>query len=262
MGLRRSGDLLYRVEGGEHGLAVGVEVPVGMTLVGVAPRDREHLLALGERVLEQALARRQIRDVVLVDHLRDQQHRGLAHLVGLRVVLEELVHLGARHDGTGCGGEVLADGEARGVHGRGQYRAGPEVLEEVAQTLHEVQPTGVDGGFEDGGVGQREVRRRQRLDHVPSGEAQALLGAPVEVGLSDETVDGLSGRHVGLHQPVKGRVVLPRGVLEASVTLLRAHVRAARGDPGELPGQLHPAAGHPARVRQEREGRLRRGRAR
>ena len=63
-------DRLDRVERLEHRAGVGVEVPVGVALVRVAPGDREHLLALLDRVLDHAAARREVGDVVLVDHRR------------------------------------------------------------------------------------------------------------------------------------------------------------------------------------------------
>ena len=59
---------------------VGVEVPVGVALGRVAPGDREHLLAVLDRVLHHAAARREVGDVVLVDHRRREQQRLLVHL--------------------------------------------------------------------------------------------------------------------------------------------------------------------------------------
>ena len=98
--VRRVGarDRLDGVERLEHRARVGVEVPVGVALGRVAPGDREHLLAVLDRVLHHAAARRQVGDVVLVDHRRREQQRPLAHLRGLRLVLDELEHRRAQHD--------------------------------------------------------------------------------------------------------------------------------------------------------------------
>ena len=50
-----------------------------------------------DRVLDHAAPRREVGDVVLVDHRRHEQQRPLAHLRGLRRVLDELEHRRAQH---------------------------------------------------------------------------------------------------------------------------------------------------------------------
>ena len=55
-----------------------------------------------------------------------------------------------------------------------------DVVEQVVQALHEVLAAGRDGLAEHLGIGQREVRRRQRVDVLAREEVDLLLGVLVE----------------------------------------------------------------------------------
>ena len=126
----------------EDGGGVGVEVEVPLLDVRVAPRDREDLLSLLDEPLDHAAAGREVEHVVLVDRRRGEQQRHLAHLLGLRRVLDELEDLGAQHDRARRDREVLADRELARVDGRRQAR---EVAQEVARASDEVPAALVDG---------------------------------------------------------------------------------------------------------------------
>ena len=78
-------------------------------------------------------------------------------------------------------------------------------------------------------VRPREVRRRERVEHIPGREPCLALGTPVDVGVGDQAVDGLADREVALEQPAQQPVLLPRGVGKAPVALggLRASERPA-----------------------------------
>jgi hypothetical protein len=102
-------DLFDRVEGLEHACRILVEAPVAMIGGRIPPRDREHLLALRHQVLDEALSRREIRDVELVDHRRDDQQGRLTHLRRHRPVLDQLESLIAHDDRAGAQRQVLAD---------------------------------------------------------------------------------------------------------------------------------------------------------
>ena len=73
-----AGDPLDGVQRLQDRLHVGVQPPVGVPGVRVAPGDHEHLLALPHEVLDQAPARGQVQRVVLVDRRRHDQQRDLA----------------------------------------------------------------------------------------------------------------------------------------------------------------------------------------
>ena len=96
-------------------LHVVLEGLVREVLVGVDPGDHEDGEALADQELDEALGRRQIEDVVLVDPGRHDQERPLAHLVGRGRVLDELQEVVLIDDLAGRGGEVAPDLEGRGV---------------------------------------------------------------------------------------------------------------------------------------------------
>ena len=90
-------DLLGRRHRLDDRLAVGVQPPVGVPGVGVAPGDAVDLLAAGDEVLDQAALLGEVDHVVLVDRRRHDQQRDLADLGGLRGVLDQLEDVGAQH---------------------------------------------------------------------------------------------------------------------------------------------------------------------
>ena len=88
-----------------------------MALLGVrvAPGDRRTPAGPArDEVLDQAAARREVEHVVLVDRRRREQQRDLAHLLGLRRVLDAARRPRcAARPCPGVSGEVLADRELR-----------------------------------------------------------------------------------------------------------------------------------------------------
>jgi hypothetical protein len=96
----RARDRLRDVERLDDAARVGVQVPVAALGVRVAPRDDEDLLARGHEVLDHAALGRDVDDVELVDHRRDDHERLLAHLLGGRPVLDELERRPAQDDGA------------------------------------------------------------------------------------------------------------------------------------------------------------------
>ena len=222
------GDRVARLE---HRRGIRVEVEMALLRVGIAPGDHEHLLALPHQPLGHAPARSEVEHVVLVDRRRREQERHLAHLVGLRRVLDQLEDHGAQHDRAGGEREVLADRELARVDGRGQAR---EVAQEVPRTLDQVQAALVDALLDDGRVRPGEVARGERVEHVAGREAGLALVAPVELGVGDQPVDRLADGQVGLQHAPEQPAGLPRRVGEAPVTLGGADLRAAGRDTRQL----------------------------
>jgi hypothetical protein len=242
----------------QHGGRVGVEIEVPLLGAGVAPRDHEHLLALLHEPLDQAAPGRKIEHVVLVDRRRDEQQRHLAHLGGLRGVLDQLEHVRPQHDRARRQRQVLADRELRRVDRRGKAR---EVAHEAPRPAREVEPALVDALLDHARVRPREVARRERVEHVAGGEARLALVPPVELGVGDQAVDGVGDREVRLDHAPEQPARLPRRVGEAPVALAGPDVRA----PARDAGQLRPQAADAPRgaVRTTREaGRDTDGRAR
>ena len=85
-----------------------------------------------------AAARREVDDVELVDHRRDEEQRDLPHLRGRRLVLDELEALVRSTTAPGRQGEVTADGELAHVDVGGQARRLSHVPGELPRAAHEV----------------------------------------------------------------------------------------------------------------------------
>jgi hypothetical protein len=166
--------------------------------LGIAPGDHEHLLALGEQVLDEASPRGEVEDVELVDRRRDDEQRDLADLRAARLVVDELEDLVAQDHRAGSDRQVLADRERRRVDAGGQARRGREVADELARPARQSGASVVDEVLEHRRVRPREVGGRQRVEDVGCGEAGSALGAPVGFGIGDQAVDGAARREVGL----------------------------------------------------------------
>ena len=142
-----------------------------LRLLGVAPRDREHLLALGDEVLDHAAPGRDVEDVVLVDRRRDEQQRHLAHL----------------RPSTACSGSARTPRcAARPIPGEaarlpptsnllvstvaGSRGGVDRSCSEPTSAAHQVGAAGVHGLLDHGRVRPREVGRRERVEHVAGRE--------------------------------------------------------------------------------------------
>jgi PucR-like helix-turn-helix protein len=200
-------------------LRVRVEVEVTLFLLRVAPRDREHLLALSHVVLDHAPPGGEVQHVVLVDRRGDEQQRSLSHLIGRGLVLDQLEHVRAEHDRPGGDRDVAADLELADVDRRRQPRRGVQIVDEMTGAADEVAAAGIDHLLDHGRIGPGEVGRGQRVEHVPDREPRAPLGAPVDLGVGDQPVDGLADRQVTLEQPPEQPAALPGGVREPPVSL-------------------------------------------
>ena len=104
---------------------------------------------------------------------------------------------------------------------------------------------GVDDLLDHGRIRPREVRRCERVEHVAGGEPRPPLGAPVDRGVGDQSVDGLADREVPLEKPAEQPVALPGGVGEATVAFRRRKLRAAGGGAGQLGSEDSSAAYDP-----------------
>ena len=161
-------------------------------LVRVAPGDREHLLALLDRVLHHAAVRRQVGDVVLVDHRRREQQRALAHLRGLRPVLQELEHRAAQHDRAGRDRDVLADLNAD-VSTIDGIRGGLAMSRaKLAAPRTKFRAAGVERAFSTAGLVSGALTARARRATFSTAKRTCALAAPVQPGVADQPVDRLA----------------------------------------------------------------------
>ena len=152
-------DLLDGVQRVQDRLAVGVETPISLFRSGIAPRYREDLDALPQKILDHAPARGDVHDVELVDHRWHHQQRRREDLVGLRGVLDQLEFLTAEDHRTRGDGDVLAQSERVGLHHRRNPWRRFHVVDEVAQPSHRAESTGVDERLPPQRVQHRVVAR-------------------------------------------------------------------------------------------------------
>ena len=166
--------------------AVAVQIPVPVPGVRVAPADREHLMALADQVLGHAAAGREVGDVVLVDHRRDDQHRVLVDLLGRRRVLDQLEHLGAEDHRARRDGQIAAHLECARLDHRRDARRLRHVRSQCPEPAQRAQAAGVHQRLDCGRVQQRIVARRCRSDQVGQDEPQPLVIPPVELGVRQQ----------------------------------------------------------------------------
>ena len=158
---------------------VGVEVPVALFGRGVAPAQREVRQAGRDGGFDEAAPRCEIGDVVLVDLRRDDHQRAPVDLRRGLVVLDQLEHLGAVHDVPWRDPEVAADGEGPRVDLRRHAAVVTQVVRAVPRPRRRSGPR-LGGLRHRVGVGQQEVRRRERLGeqrHVAKVAARLLVSS-------------------------------------------------------------------------------------
>jgi hypothetical protein len=224
-----SSDVGNRLPRLEDGVGVGVEVEMALLLVRAAPRHHEHLVSPAHEKLDEASLWRQVEDVVLVDRWWHDEQRGLVHLGGLRLVLKEFEHIRPQHDRTlGCG-QVAADIEAVRVdHGRPAPHG--DVAHYLPCAFHEVCATAIDGLLQHGRIGEGEVRRGERVNHVSEREADQAFRPPVKFRVADQPVHGPVQREVALHEAPVKPALGPGPIRETTIAHRRSQGRGAGPD--------------------------------
>jgi hypothetical protein len=231
------GDLLRRIECLDDRRAVRVDIPITMPSLGIAPRDREDLLALLQEVLDHAAPGSDVHDVVLVDDRRDHQQRDGTHLRCLRRVVDQLERPGLQHHRPLGGGDGFADGECVGIHHGRDPGLGQHVAGEGFQPAHGAQSAGVDHCFPADRAEQRVVGRRQPLDDVVEDEPHRLRVAPIQLRVAQQRVGRLRRGQVRLHCSLQQGISLPCRIDEAFVTLRGDTFAGPDGDRAQFAGQ-------------------------
>ncbi len=173
------------------------------------------MVAPGDGIFDERIARAEIEQIVFVDAGRNQQQRRLLDLGRLRRVLNELDEIVLVHDLSGRDGKIAADLEGGLVNPRD-----PALLEILDQILHSGRQTcgpRLDRGANDVRIGRRKIRRAHRIDILPGIETQLKLQSVVDLRLVDELGQLLRIRKIGLLEQLVERRMLPRFVLEAPV---------------------------------------------
>ena len=188
--------------------------------VGIDPGDAEHGESLIDAPFDEGFFRREIEHVEFVDPGRHDQQRALEHGRGRRRILDELHQLVLEDHLAGRGGKIASDLEHRGIR-LADFQiaaAGLDVLGQHAHAAHQV--VGIDGErlAQQFGIGQHEIRRRQRVGDLPHVEFGLLLGVRVEVGgVADQLVGPARGEQIGLLEEVEELVRGPFRIGEALV---------------------------------------------
>jgi hypothetical protein len=102
--------------------------------------------------------------------------------------------LGAQYHLSRRDRDVAAYLECRPVDHLRDPRGAGHVAQQAQAAASQAEAAGVEGGFGRGGVHQRHIARRHRLDEVTGTETDPFLVARAEPGVLDELVGGLPGR--------------------------------------------------------------------
>ncbi|MCY1503148.1 hypothetical protein D9M68_372660 [compost metagenome] len=134
------------------------QAALAMARVRVAPAQHEHLEAVIQRVLDEALLGRQVEDVVLVDLRRHDQQRAQVLLFAPRLVLDQFQQFIAEHYGTRGGGDIPAELEGRLADLAGHTAVVSQVVHQVTQAVDQAEPAGVE-----------DLLDRQRVEQAVGG---------------------------------------------------------------------------------------------
>ncbi len=208
-----------------------------------------------------------VEDVVLVDPRRNHEERALPLLFRRRLVLDELHELVLEHDLAGCRRDVDAEFERLGVGHRDLELAvaALDVVQQVVQALDEVLAARGDRLAIHLGIGQREVRRRQRVDVLAREEIHLLFRVLVQaLDVRHFVVQPARRDEVALLDVVEQEMLVPVLVLE-SLVALRGNGHRVRRAPHHLhhrtlpevhvvPPQVHLRFGEARRIREHLRG--------
>ena len=214
--LAAAGDGPAHVHGFFHGLDVAGQAPFAVAHIRVAPTDHEHLQAVFQGELDEAVAGAQVKDVVLVDLRRHHQQRLGVLLFAHGLVLHQLQQFIAKHHRAGGGGNGLADLE--GVLGdlAGQPVVVHQVIEQMAQAADQAVAAGVEQ-FLDRQRVEQGIGGRYRI--VEQGEGKVRAGAIVigHAAFVDPAFDLFLPAQVGLQAASVKRIEGPAGVGKTTV---------------------------------------------
>ena len=194
------------------------------------------VMPLVDAPFDEGFFRREIEHVILVDPRRNDQQRPLEHGRGRRRELDELHELVLKNDLAGRRRQIAADGEHRGI-GLADFQvpaAGFDILREHAHAANQVVGVGRERFPQQFGIGQHEVRRRQRVGDLPHVELGFLLGMRIEIGgIADQLVGPARGEQVALLEEIEELVRRPLRIVEALVAGLGRDNRCGRfaGEP-------------------------------
>lgn len=213
-----AGDRQDYLDGLLERLDIGGQAPFALRLGRVAPTDDEGLHAVAQAEARQALVRRQVEDVELVDLRRHHQQRAFVHRLGDRPVLDQFQHVVAEHHGALGGGQVLAHLEGVHVHLARHPAVVHQVLGQVAEAVQQALAAGLEEALDRRRVAQA-VGRRHRLGQQVDDELATTDVLRRQVAVADPAVQLLAPGQVGLHVALVQRILAPGRIGKASVVI-------------------------------------------
>ncbi len=192
--------------------------------VRVDPGHQEHGEALIDRPFDEGFFRREVENVELVDPRRHDQQGSLVDLCGRGRILDQLDEVVLKHDLARGHGQVPADLEGRKIRlaDAQQILRLLEVLNELGHAAHQILGIGGERSAHHLGIGQCEVRRRQRRQHLVQVEQRLLARLLIDtLGVAGEVLGPARGDEISLLPEIEVLTVRPIGVLEAVVAGLR-----------------------------------------
>ena len=213
-----AGDRQDYLDGLLERLDIGGQAPFALRFGRVAPTDDEGLHAVAQAEARQALVRRQVEDVELVDLRRHHQQRAFVHRLGDRPVLDQFQHVVAEHHGALGGGQVLAHLEGVHVHLARHPAVVHQVLGQVAEAVQQALAAGLEEALDRRRVAQA-VGRRHRLGQQVDDELATTDVLRRQVAVADPAVQLLAPGQVGLHVALVQRILAPGRIGKASVVI-------------------------------------------
>ena len=226
--LALAGRLLDDIQRLDHAVAgIILERLLRQMLVRIDPGDDEHRQPLVDAPLDERLIRGEVEDIELVDPRRHDQQRLLEHHLGRRGVLDELKQFVLEDHLAGREREVAADLERLGVRLPDLELAVPglDVLGQHVHAAHQVVGVAAQGFAQQLGIGQHEIRGRDRVGDLSQIELGLVMGVRVEpLGVLHQMIGPMHGEQVGLLEEVVELVAGPFRIGEPLVA------RIGRGD--------------------------------
>ncbi len=243
-------------DGGQRPLRhVVLELGVLHRGVRVLPGGHKDGVALVDEVLDHAVFRPEVEDVVLVDPGREEDYRGLVDLLRRRLVLDQLYELVFVDDFTRRDREVLA--RLEGIRVGHVHPALFEVREQVPGALGEARPAGLEGPLDGRRVGQEVVDRGHRVHELLQVELElALLVRVLAVGRLGLVEEVLRGEQVRFLERLVEGVLGPVGCCEAIVRTALLCVFSTLDAPEAVGGVLPTLEGRTPELRVEVRGPL------
>ncbi|MNR13430.1 hypothetical protein D3C85_1298370 [compost metagenome] len=181
-----------------QGFYVAGKPPFTLCLARIAPTDSEGLDTAVEEKTDQALLRRQIKQVELVDLWRYHQQWTRLHLLGTGLVLDQLQHVVAKHHRTFGDAQIVAHLESRLVHLARHAAVFDQVPDQLRETIQNALAAGFKEALERCRVGQG-VGRRHRLGQQANDELTTMSILLAKVAGADPVVHLLTPGQVSLH---------------------------------------------------------------